>query len=199
MRSLPDLPSLRIAMAAVLLLALAVLPARAASLADEEKVIAPSMDLSDIQLQAVEQPYADYLGVDAGKPFALSDIDADYLLIQVFSMYCPHCQREAPHMKALHERLLASQHAGTFKLFGLGVGNSEYEVDFFRDEYDLAFPLLPDPDYAAYEHVGTVGTPFYVLVDLQQDNGHPVLFTQEGTFEDEKAFYDLLMEKSGLE
>ncbi|TVM14859.1 TlpA family protein disulfide reductase [Oceanidesulfovibrio indonesiensis] len=187
-----------LAVSALLFVALAALPARAASLADEEKVLDEGMELADIQLAGTNEQYAEYLGIPAGQPFALSDIEADYLLIQVFSMYCPHCQREAPHMKALHERLLTSDHAGALKIIGLGVGNSEYEVGFFRDEYDLAFPLLPDPDYAAYDHVGAVGTPFYALVDLKDEGGHPVLFTQEGTFEDEDAFYELLMEKAGL-
>ncbi|MFW5734395.1 MAG: TlpA family protein disulfide reductase, partial [Oceanidesulfovibrio sp.] len=150
-----------------LVLAVAAPPALAESLADQEKIIDKSMELADIQLPPAEQPGADYLGVTAGEPFALSDINADFALIQVFSMYCPHCQREAPHMKALHEKLLASDHADSLKIIGLGVGNSAYEVDFFRDEYSLAFPLFPDPDYATYDHVGEVGTPFYVLVNLE--------------------------------
>jgi peroxiredoxin len=185
--------------AAFLLLLLAAAPAGAASLGDEGTVIAESMDLGDIALTPAEGPYADYLGVPAGEPFTLADIEADYLLVQVFSMYCPHCQREAPHMEALFERLQSSDHGGTLKMLGLGVGNSEYEVDFFRKEYGLTFPLFPDPDYAAYDRFGVVGTPFYALVEIEGPDGHPVLFTQEGTFEDEKAFYDLLMEEAGLE
>lgn len=179
-------------------LALVASPAHAASLGDQDVVINEGMKLQNIPLTPVSDADARYLGVPAGEPFMLSDIKSEFLLLQVFSMYCPHCQREAPLMKELFDKIGASGNADKLKIIGLGVGNSEYEVQFFKDQYSLDFPLFPDPDYGAYDYVGVVGTPFFVLVKLDKDGGHQVLFTQEGTFEDVAAFYAMLLEKTGL-
>ncbi|QJT09384.1 peroxiredoxin family protein [Oceanidesulfovibrio marinus] len=188
----------RVLPAVLVFAVLAAVPALAESLGDQDKVISEGMKLQDVQLPPALDADARYLGVPAGEPFALSDIKTDYLLLQVFSMYCPHCQREAPLMKELFDKIKASGKADTLKIIGLGVGNSDYEVGFFKDQYALDFPLFPDPDYRAYDYVGVVGTPFYVLVKLSKNGGHQVLFTQEGTFEDVTAFYSLLLEKSDL-
>jgi protein-disulfide isomerase len=47
--------------------------------------------------------HIEYLGLDSspGTPFSLSEIDADILLIELFSMYCPYCQNAAPCQQAL--------------------------------------------------------------------------------------------------
>ncbi len=180
------------------LLCMTAAPARALDAASGE-IIQETDTMADFQLPPEEDAErAAYLGVTPGEPFSISDVDARYLLIQVFSMYCPHCQREAPHMKALFENLRGSDHGDDLKLLGLGVGNSAYEVDVFREKYELPFPLFPDQDFTSNDYVGVVGTPFYVLVDVKDTNGHTVLFSQEGTFQDEDAFLTLLLHKAGL-
>lgn len=94
----------------------------------------------------------------------LSDVQAQAVVIVVFSMYCTYCQGEAPELAALNTLIKEKGLSGTLKLIGLGAGNSSYEVNVFRKKYSLDFPLLSDPDYVAHKALGEVGTPYYYIL-----------------------------------
>ena len=49
----------------------------------------------------------EYLNVDQG-PFQLSRVDSEVLIVQIFSMYCPHCQKDAPTVNALYRAISAN-------------------------------------------------------------------------------------------
>lgn len=137
------------------------------------------------------------LGLPEGKPFALTDIRTPFLLLQLYSMYCPHCQREAPHIKALYELMVQGGLDSQITLLGLAVGNSAFEVGVFRDQFDIPFPLIPDKEFAICEATGRVGTPHYVLAQREGDAWR-VLLLREGAFEDPQAFLTLLLKKTGV-
>jgi thiol-disulfide isomerase/thioredoxin len=93
--------------------------------------------LPDITLKLPEsQEHRDYLGIDGapGEEFKLSEIPTDILLIELFSMYCPYCQAEAPLINEFYELASAREKEdGTrIKVIGLGASNTQFEVDFFR-------------------------------------------------------------------
>ena len=46
-----------------------------------------------------------YLGIEdlKGDSFTVADIQADVVLIELFSMYCPYCQEEAPLINELYD------------------------------------------------------------------------------------------------
>jgi protein-disulfide isomerase len=53
--------------------------------------------LAAIKLLVPENPAEKtYLGLTKSGEFSVRDIDADVVIIEVFSMYCPICQGEAP-------------------------------------------------------------------------------------------------------
>jgi peroxiredoxin len=124
----------------------------------------------------------------------LQDIGTEAVLIEIFSMYCPYCQREAPKVNELYEMLKASDLHPRVRVIGIGAGNSQFEVDFFRQKYDVEFPLFVDPDYIIHKAIGQVGTPYFILVDLKEGEEHDILFTHIGPFEDTKLFFDQLRE-----
>jgi peroxiredoxin len=156
--------------------------------------------LPDLLLSGpVSAPAAAYLGVRAGPgPMRLSDVKAEFLLIEVFSMYCPHCQREAPRTNEFYRLLKASPQAARIKLLGVGVGNSEYEVGFFRDKYKVPFPLFPDPDFTAHEAFHNPGTPFFLLARRAANGpGFDILFTHLGEFTTPAEFLKAVADKAG--
>ncbi len=120
----------------------------------------PNIELSG-KLTTEQQ---NYLGLDAEGPWKLTDIDANYIIVEVYSMYCPHCQKEAPAVNSLYEELENSQIRNNMKLIGLGAGNSEFEIDFFRKKYAVKFPLFSDTELSIHEEVGSPGTPHFFLV-----------------------------------
>lgn len=134
---------------------------------------------------------AAYLGAPEQGPFTLADVDSDYVIIQIFSMYCPFCQAEAPHMAAFFDLLKQSPLTGKLKLLAIGAGNSQYEVDYFRDKYGLTFPIFSDGDYVIHKHIGEVGTPYYFLI---KRDGLKVVHEQQGRFETPEAFLKMLQD-----
>ena len=105
--------------------------------------------LADIQLPIPENnAEKEYLGLTGKGTVSLSQLKATALIIEVFSMYCPHCQREAPVVNKL--RGLIEKDASLkkeVKLIGIGIGNTPFEVDLFRKEFKVLFPLFPDDSF----------------------------------------------------
>ncbi len=65
----------------------------------------PALDFS---LSAPERDvHRQYLGLENGEPFVLGQIKADIIIIEIFSMYCPICQREAANVNTLFSLIQA--------------------------------------------------------------------------------------------
>ncbi len=148
--------------------------------------------LPEIILPAPSNPeHLDYLGLEPGKDFTIPRIKADVVIIEIFSMYCPHCQREAPSVNALFKQIRNDQALkDKFKLIGIGVGNSAFEVDVFRKNYKIAFPLFPDGDFKIHKMIGEVRTPFFIAVKINPDGPHRIIYAKLGGIEDNTKFIE---------
>ena len=141
-----------------------------------------------------------YLGIDqkAGQ-FALSDIDAEIIIVEIFSMYCPYCQKHAPEANRLYREITAVSAMGKkVKLLGIGVGNSPFEVKFFKKKYSIPFPLFDDANSAVLNSLQGLRTPTYFAV---RKNGRALtpFFMQQGAYDDAKVFLQTVLKKSGSE
>jgi len=150
--------------------------------------------LPDISLPVPTQPEEQqYLGVKNEGTFKLSDIRAEVVIIEIFSMYCPFCQKEAPTVNELYRLIDQDKNLKEkVKLIGLGAGNSPFEVNTFRTAYTVPFPLLADPDFAIHNALGKVRTPYFIVIKINKDGSHKVVYSKVGSFGEPQAFLQLI-------
>ena len=149
-----------------------------------------------------QQAHADYLGItiNNGESFKMTDINADILLIELFSMYCPFCQEEAPLINELYELMRSLPDDGPkVKLIGIGAGNSEIEVNHFRTTFDVEFPLFPDKDLSKYKALSGEGTPGFIGLRKDAEQGFVIVFRQSGGFYSKEDFLEQLLARGSKE
>lgn len=141
-----------------------------------------------------------YLGVSGTGTFNIGQIDAEVLLIEVFSFYCPLCQMAAAHVNELYEKIQQDPRLrGRVKLIGIGVTNTAYEVGAYKERYKVPFPLFPDKEVVITEQLGVRGTPTFIGVKLNDGGRHQRFHFSEGGFADPQQFLNGIVERSGLQ
>ena len=141
-----------------------------------------------------------YLGLSFfSRSFKVPELKAQVVLIEIFSMYCPYCQGDAPHVNALYRKIEAdSLLKGKIKLIGIGVGNSPYEVAAFKKKYQIPFPLFPDRDFKIHQLVGEVRTPYFIGAKVNPNGTHRIFFSRLGVLGDVDQFLAEIIKLSGV-
>lgn len=140
-----------------------------------------------------------YLGLSGSGTFKISQIKAKVVIVEIFSMYCPYCQKDAPGVNELY-RLIENNPdtKNKIKIIGIGAGNSSYEVEVFRKTYNVLFPLFPDKDFTIHKACGEVRTPYFMVVKINEDGTHRIVHTQLGEYPGAEPFLELVLKASGL-
>jgi peroxiredoxin len=152
------------------------------------------------QLTAPKNPaHRDYLGLSAGDTFTIPKIKAGVVIIEIFSMYCPYCQREAQNVNNLYQKIVDHPKLrDTIKLIGIGAGNSTFEVGIFRQRYNIPFPLFSDEDFSIHKCIGEVRTPYFIVMQVHPGGSHKVIYSEPGGLKDVNDFLQLILDLSGL-
>jgi protein-disulfide isomerase len=140
-----------------------------------------------------------YLGLSGSGNFKIGQIKAEVLIIEVFSFYCPHCQRTAAQINDLFQMIQKrADLKGKIKMIGIGAKNSAYEVDSYRERYNVPFPLFPDESMEITEKLGVKGTPTFIGVKVDGKGLQERLYFGEGGFQDNQKFLTEIIKLSGL-
>lgn len=170
-----------------------------AALPSEPPPITASV-ISSINLPVPQGPEdKTYLGLAGDGLFDISQVKAEVVIIEIFSMYCPRCQGEAPRVNELYRLITKdSDLKGKIKMIGIGAGNSPFEVEIFRKTYGVPFPLFPDEDFSIHKKLGEVRTPYFIGVKIKADGSLAVFYSKLGGFQDPHQFLKLMLQRSGL-
>lgn len=140
-----------------------------------------------------------YLGLSGEGDFKVSQVKAPLVIIEIFSMYCPYCQREAPEVNRLYEKIEADPSLkGRIKMVGIAAGNSAFEAEFFRKKYEVPFPVFPDEAFAVHKCIGEVRTPYFFVVKLEKGKAPQVILSELGGLNGADRFLKTILDLSGL-
>jgi thiol-disulfide isomerase/thioredoxin len=157
--------------------------------------------LPEMELLMPNNPaYLKYLGLQSfGKTFKPGQIKAKIAIIQIYSMYCPYCQAEAPNINRLYG-LIENNPAlkDKVKIIGIGAGNTPFEVGTYKRKYTVAFPLIPDEDFKIHKIVGEVRTPYFIAVKINAGGRTEVIYSRLGALENIDLFLAQLVKSAGL-
>jgi thiol-disulfide isomerase/thioredoxin len=140
-----------------------------------------------------------YLGLSGDHFFKIPQIKANVVIVEIFSMYCPYCQKDAPGVNELYNLIENnSDLKNKIKLIGIGAGNSTYEVEVFKKTYTVPFPLFPDKDFTIHKACGEVRTPYFIVVKINDDKTHQIVHSQLGDYPGAEPFLELVLKSSGI-
>lgn len=139
-----------------------------------------------------------YLGLKGSGTFKVGQIKAGVVIIEVFSFYCPHCQRTAAQINDLYRMIEGrADLKGKVKMIGIGAKNSAYEVNEYRERYQVPFPLFPDEEMGITEKLGVKGTPTFIGVKVDGKGYQERIYFSEGGFQDNQKFLTEIVRLSG--
>jgi hypothetical protein len=108
----------------------------------------------------------EYLGLAAPAPFTVGAVRGEVVVVEFFNASCYACALMAPVMDEVWRRVDARPDLREkVRFVGIGVGNTREQVSEFHGRYDTPFPMLADPEFAAFDALGTMeGTPYLMLL-----------------------------------
>jgi peroxiredoxin len=140
-----------------------------------------------------------YLGLTGPGQFTIAQIEAKVVIIQIFSMYCPVCQKEAFRVNKLYSTIQKRKDLkDKIKMIGIGTGNTPFEVGFFQKKYEVDFPLFSDENLSIHQILGELRTPYFIGVKINRDGSNEVFYSRLGQFRDVNSFLKRIVELSGL-
>jgi len=136
-------------------------------LKESEKDSAPTDDsFGSIDLSELSERDKQYLGLKDNLKPILKNVDSDLIIFEFLSVYCTSCQMQSPIFNDLYSAIEKDASLRSrVKMVGLGVGNNQREVERFKEERKITFPILTDPKFAEYERlVNSMRTPYTLLL-----------------------------------
>jgi thioredoxin-related protein len=126
-----------------------------------------------------------YLGLEAMKPFKVSDIKAKMAIIELMSARCPHCQANAPTMNKIYRTIQADSGLADIKVVAVAIADDKANVEAFKEQFKTPFPILLDESHEIKSSMPGLGTPTTLVVSTEDGK---VLYRHPGEIPDADEF-----------
>ncbi len=162
----------------------------------DTKITLPAFDLPIPQ----DQSEKDYLGLSGKGTFKIGQIKAQVVIIEVFSLYCPYCQVQAPLVSEVYQKIQESPDLKEkIKMIGIAATNSAFEAKSFKETHHVPFPVFPDEEGDAAVALGVKYTPTFIGVRVDGKGSQEQFYWLPGVFKDSTRFLEEILKTSGLE
>lgn len=147
----------------------------------------------------VAQSERNYLGLSEAERFKVGEIKAQVALIEIMSVYCTYCQRVAPLLNEIYQKIESSPDLkGKVKIISIGQLNSAYELDLFKERFQVPFPHFPDPKGDIAKMFLIPGTPSFIGAKVDGKGSAQEFFFKPGAFTDASQFLADFLKAAGL-
>jgi len=129
--------------------------------------------------------------------FHVEDIWGEVLVLELFNRFCFGCQQGAPIVNKAYELVASDPSLSTkVRFLGIGVGNNMKSVNDFRREFDVQFPLVPDPKFGILQALGNPGGTPYTMILRKTSGGLMLMAAHFGVLDSAEGFVDEIREIS---
>lgn len=109
-------------------------------------------------------PAPDFTLTDAaGKPFSLSELKGQVIMINFWASWCGPCRQEMPLLETIYQKY---EPLG-FTLLGVNVEENPSDGQAWLKDRPVSFPVLYDPANGVSKMYDVVAMPSTVLIDRQ--------------------------------
>jgi peroxiredoxin len=142
-----------------------------------------------------------YLDLAPGtKRFALSELPAEFVLVEMFNELCSGCLKEVPEYNRLYRIIEADPYlGGRLKIIGLGAGSSRLAVVKFRRRNQVLFPLFADRNRDVFTCLGEPEMPVAYLLYRQGPGALRIMMIQSEHITSPEAFINKIKEILGVQ
>jgi len=127
-----------------------------------------------------------YLGLTSAEPFTLSQIPSKFILVEILSVFCHHCNKQAPAINRIYQYIQEDKNlAKNIKMLGIIVVGDQKAVDAFKTAYRVKFPLIPDPKMQIFAELQNPSVPVLLFANRQGD----ILLSHSGYLGDADVFF----------
>jgi thiol-disulfide isomerase/thioredoxin len=95
-----------------------------------------------------------------GKEFQLSELRGKVVMINLFASWCAPCILETPYLVDFF-----NEHQDEMIIVGLNFGERRAAVEAYRDQFEVNYPLIHDPDGSIGEVYRGLGLPTSWFID----------------------------------
>lgn len=109
-----------------------------------------------------------YLGLNSMKPFKVGEVKGKVVVIEFMSALCEFCSLNAKVMNNVYRTVQENpQVASQVKFLAVGLTSTDAELNAFKQQHGVLFPMLNDATAAIGSAMGDIPTPTTIIVSTQ--------------------------------
>ena len=134
-----------------------------------------------------------YLGIQKKSTFSLNDITSPFILVDMTNTYCVSCKKNIKIFNEVYKKTLKDKNLKEkIKVIGIAIGNNKTEVDYFRNEHRILYPIIIDPEFTVHKALGEPRVPYTMFIRRDTKKKEIIFKVHKGVFESADKLVDEL-------